>query len=83
MKIRTDSLVVLKNVCFLADRYPDVRLRVARLLGGVDGMLALVRDPRKNLGLQVENISNLYMTREHHAQISTTSLALRQRYNGS
>lgn len=53
-KVRTESLAVLKSICFLA--HLEIRVQVARSLGGVDGMLTLVRDPIQSVALQVSRL---------------------------
>lgn len=45
------SIAVLKSTCFLASLH--VRVKVAYFLGGVDGMLGLMRGPRDEAVLQV------------------------------
>ena len=45
------SIAVLKSTCFLASLH--VRVKVAYFLGGVEGMLGLLRGPRDEAVLQV------------------------------
>lgn len=50
-QVRIASIAVLKSTCFLASL--RVRVKVAYFLGGVNGMLGLLRPPRDEALLQV------------------------------
>lgn len=55
-QVRMASIAVLKSTCFLASLH--VRVKVAYFLGGVSGMLGLLRPPRDEAVLQVTGVTD-------------------------